>query len=77
MEFEEFLFLLQLSSGDRTQMVNAAFKVLDPTGDGVITTESLQRACSNLGVKMSEDDITSMVKEADPEGKGTIDFQGL
>ena len=57
-------------------MVNAAFKVLDPTGDGVITTETLQRAVSDLGVKISEDEIKSMVKEADPEGKGTIDFQG-
>ena len=77
MEFQEFLFLLQLTTCDQNKIVNAAFKVLDPTGDGVFSIESLKKACSNIGVEISEDEITTMVKEADPEGTGTLDFQGL
>ena len=56
--------------------MSQAFTVLDPTGKGVITAETLQQACANLGVKMSADEIKDMVAEADPEGKGTVDFQG-
>ena len=56
--------------------MSQAFTVLDPTGKGVITAETLQQACANLGVKMSTDEIKDMVAEADPEGKGTVDFQG-
>ena len=76
-EFQEFLFLLQLTCCDETKVADAAFKVLDPTGEGVITIDSLKKACTNIGVEISEDEITTLVKEADPEGTGALDFQGI
>lgn len=49
----------------------------DMDGDGVITTEELRSAMSKLmGEHMSRKEIDSIVKEADDNGDGTVDFEG-
>ena len=75
-EFEEFLLLLKLQNCDRDQLVKEAFKVLDPSGTGVITSESLEKVCADLNLNIPKEELTEMVAKADPEGKGTVDLQG-
>lgn len=46
-------------------------------GDGEITTEELRLAMTKLmGEHMSQREIDAIVKEADDNGDGTVDFEG-
>ncbi|KAI3365702.1 hypothetical protein L3Q82_010768 [Scortum barcoo] len=55
-----------------------AFKEFDMDGDGEITTAELRSAMTKLmGEHMSQREIDSIVKEADDNGDGTVDFEGL
>lgn len=49
----------------------------DMDGDGEITTEELRCAMIKLmGEHMSRREIDTIVKEADDNGDGTVDFEG-
>ncbi|KAA8581610.1 calcium-binding protein 5a [Etheostoma spectabile] len=53
-----------------------AFKEFDMDGDGEITTEELRLAMTKLmGEHMSRREIDAIVKEADDNGDGTVDFE--
>ncbi|KAM9715977.1 calcium-binding protein 5a [Menidia menidia] len=53
-----------------------AFKEFDMDGDGEITTEELRAAMTKLmGEHMSRREIDAIVKEADDNGDGTVDFE--
>ncbi|XP_043086933.1 calcium-binding protein 5a [Puntigrus tetrazona] len=53
-----------------------AFKEFDMDGDGSITTEELRSAMSKLlGEHMSHREIDAVVREADDNGDGTVDFE--
>lgn len=46
-------------------------------GDGEITTDELRLAMTKLmGQHMSRREIDDIVKEADDNGDGTVDFEG-
>lgn len=46
-------------------------------GDGEITTEELRLAMNKLmGEHMNRREIDAIVKEADNNGDGTVDFEG-
>jgi hypothetical protein len=46
-------------------------------GDGEITTEELRQAMTKLmGEHMAASEIDAIVKEADDNGDGTVDFEG-
>lgn len=47
-------------------------------GDGEITTDELRLAMTKLmGEHMSQREIDAIVKEADDNGDGTVDFEGV
>lgn len=47
-------------------------------GDGEITTEELRSAMIKLmGEHMTRREIDAIVKEADDNGDGTVDFEGM
>ncbi|KAG9333290.1 hypothetical protein JZ751_012877, partial [Albula glossodonta] len=53
-----------------------AFKEFDMDGDGEITTEELRCAMSKLlGEQMNKREIDDVVREADNNGDGTVDFE--
>ncbi|XP_072524191.1 calcium-binding protein 5a [Salminus brasiliensis] len=53
-----------------------AFKEFDMDGDGEITTEELRLAMGKLmGESMSGREIDAVVREADNNGDGTVDFE--
>ena len=76
-EFEEFLLLLKLQNCDPKQLVREAFKVLDPEDNGVITADSLQTVCADLGLDIPRDQMEDMVAQVDPEGTGQVHIQGM
>ena len=52
------------------------FAVFDNDGDGFISPAELRQVMMNLGEKLSEAEVDEMVREADIDGDGRIDYDG-
>ncbi|XP_065201055.1 calmodulin-A-like [Planococcus citri] len=75
-EFKEFLEMMskKLKSTDKDHELHEAFRVFDKNGDGFITADELKNVMCNLGEKLSDEEIDDMIKEADLNGDGKVDF---
>jgi len=49
--------------------------VFDSDGNGVISREELRKVMKNIGEDLTDQDLTDMIREADKNGDGVIDFQ--
>mmetsp|Transcript_44334 Transcript_44334/g.54293 ORF Transcript_44334/g.54293 Transcript_44334/m.54293 type:complete len:154 (-) Transcript_44334:237-698(-) len=58
---------------DPNQVVTA-FKIFDPDGTGKISAAELRTVMTNLGEKLTNEEVNAMLKEADPTNSGTIDY---
>lgn len=58
-------------------LYNFFSRVFDKNGDGFITADELKKVMTNLGEKLSDEEIDDMIKEADLNGDGKVDFKGL
>jgi calmodulin len=65
----------KLKDTDREDEIRQAFKVFDKDGNGYITSEELAQVMSNLGEKLSAGELREMMREADTNGDGRIDYQ--
>jgi len=54
-----------------------AFRVFDRDGNGVIDEKELRTTMKNLGENLSKNDVKAMIKAADKNGDGKIDYEGL
>ena len=52
------------------------FPVFDRDGDGFITTRELRHVMHNIGERLSDEELDNMMREADVNGDGKIDYQG-
>lgn len=52
------------------------FRVFDKDNNGVITSTELRRVMTNLGEKLSEEEVEDMIKEADIDGDGMVNYDG-
>lgn len=76
-EFNEFL---QMMSKQQKEDVSIdclldAFRIFDKDEDGFITVEELTRIMTSLGEKMAQKELNEMIKEADSDGDGLINYQ--
>ncbi|XP_065827890.1 calmodulin-like [Oscarella lobularis] len=73
-EFEEFLVMMskQMASDD---YIRAAFDAMDRNGDGYIDPIELKQVMENFGEQLSDDDVEEMIREADVDGDGRVDFE--
>ena len=51
-----------------------AFKTFDKEGQGRIPTAELRRVVTSLGERLTEEEADQMVKQADPESSGFVDY---
>lgn len=77
-EFSEFLTLMAKKMHDQDSEVElkAAFKVFDTDGNGTISRQELKQVMAKLGEKLSDADVDEMMKEADGNGDGQINYEG-
>lgn len=64
LKFVFSLFILQL------------FQVFDTNNDGFISETELSNAMKNLGESLTNEDLKSMIKAADLDGDGKINYNG-
>lgn len=76
-EFPEFLDLAFriIKSVDLASEVREAFRLFDKNGDGYISSEELKSILSNNGEKISDNELDAMIKDADIDGDGKINYE--
>ena len=63
------------SQDDLRSNLRPVFNKFDIDGSGSISTEELGRACKEIGLSLSPAHLDQMMKDADPNGNGTVDYE--
>ncbi|KXN82946.1 Calmodulin [Leucoagaricus sp. SymC.cos] len=80
-DFDEFVGLMAVrskatgSDPDEESDLREAFEYFDKNGDGSINVDELKIVMRNIGVYLTDEELDLMMKEADEDGNGVIDFQ--
>ncbi|GBM41432.1 Calmodulin [Araneus ventricosus] len=76
-EFDEFLSMMskKLQESDSETELHEAFRVFDKNGDGFISPGELRQVMTNLGEKLSDEEVEDMIKEADLDGDGLVNYK--
>ncbi|XP_076442309.1 neo-calmodulin-like [Babylonia areolata] len=51
-----------------------AFRIFDKEGNGMINTTELRHILTNLGEKLTEEEVDEMIREADITGEGQVNY---
>ncbi|KAM3145871.1 hypothetical protein pb186bvf_002166 [Paramecium bursaria] len=76
-DFPEFLALMarKMKEQDSEEELIEAFKVFDRDGNGLISAAELRHVMTNLGEKLTDDEVDEMIREADIDGDGHINYE--
>ncbi|EEA21351.1 hypothetical protein TMatcc_009247 [Talaromyces marneffei ATCC 18224] len=76
-DFDEFLTMMvhKGKATDEEAELRAAFEVFDQDGSGTISADEMRRVMKSIGEDLTDAEIEEMIKEADTDGDGTIDYQ--
>jgi len=74
-DFNEFIEMMVRRDAKVEEDVMHAFRVFDRDGDGYISVEELRLTMNNLGEPLTDQEVRSMIEEADLDGDGRINFQ--
>ncbi|KAJ1724025.1 hypothetical protein LPJ53_001662 [Coemansia erecta] len=76
-DFSEFLTLMarQTKNANEEDELREAFKVFDKDGNGFISREELRNVMTTLGEKLTQEEVTEMIREADVDGDGQINYE--
>jgi calmodulin len=69
------LMYKKTSDPDIEEEVISAFRVFDKNNKGLITVSDLKNIMTTLGDKLSEDEINTMIREADIDNNGNINYE--
>ncbi len=78
-DFKEFLGLMarKMRDNDSEEELIEAFKVFDRDGNGLISNVELQHVMTSLGENVTMDEVDEMIKEADLDGDGYINYEEI
>ena len=76
-DFPEFLTLMarKMKDTDSEEEILEAFKVFDKDGNGFISAAELRHVMTNLGEKLTDEEVDEMIREADVDGDGQINYE--
>ncbi|KAL7412519.1 hypothetical protein BDY24DRAFT_341722, partial [Mrakia frigida] len=75
-DFAEFLTMMsrKMRDVDSEEEIKEAFKVFDKDGNGFISAAELRHVMTNLGEKLTQSEVDEMIREADVDGDGQINY---
>jgi calmodulin len=75
-DFTEFLTMMarKLKDAESEDEIKEAFKVFDKDGNGLISAHELRHVMTNLGEKLTDEEVDEMIREADIDGDGEINY---
>ncbi|VAH90406.1 unnamed protein product [Triticum turgidum subsp. durum] len=76
-DFPEFLNLMarKMKDTDSEEELKEAFRVFDKDQNGFISAAELRHVMTNLGEKLTDDEVDEMIREADVDGDGQINYE--
>ncbi|KAF7377611.1 Calmodulin-like protein [Mycena sanguinolenta] len=77
-DFNEFLAMMakKFQDTDSEEEIRQAFAVFDKDGNGTISVTELQQVMRSLGEKLTDREVEEMIREADVDGDGEINYDG-
>ena len=60
---------------DSEEELKEAFKVFDKNGNGFTSAFELRHVMTNLGEKLTSEQVDQMIREADVDGDGQINYE--
>jgi len=78
LDFAEFLSMMakKMNDGDSEEEIKEAFRVFDKDGNGFISAAELRHVMTNLGEKLTDEEVDEMIREADIDGDGQVNYEG-
>jgi calmodulin len=75
-DFPEFLRLMarRMRDSDSAEELREAFRVFDKDQNGFISAAELRHVMTNLGERLTDAEVDEMVREADGDGDGSINY---
>ncbi|KAL8588877.1 hypothetical protein ACOMHN_051471 [Nucella lapillus] len=55
--------------------VREAFRLFDTEGDGFISSAELRDIMTSLGDRLTDQEVTEMILDADPQGDGRVNYE--
>ncbi|XP_030937370.1 calmodulin [Quercus robur] len=76
-DFSEFLNLMarKMKDTDSEEELREAFKVFDKDQNGFISAAELRHVMTNLGEKLTDEEVDEMIREADLDGDGQVNYE--
>jgi calmodulin len=77
-DFPEFLTMMarKMKDSDSEDEIKEAFRVFDKDGNGFISAAELRHVMTNLGEKLTDEEVDEMIREADIDGDGQVNYEG-
>ena len=66
----------KIKDTDTEEEIRDAFRIFDKDGNGLISANELKHIMANLGEKLTDEELDEMMREADTNGDGQIDYEG-
>ena len=60
---------------DSEEEIREAFRVFDKDGNGFISAAELRHVMTNLGEKLTEEEVGQLIGEVDTNGDGQVDYE--
>ena len=67
----------KMKDTDGEEELREAFRVFDKDGNGFISAAELRHVMTNLGEKLTDEEVDEMIKEADTDGDNRVSFSGI
>jgi len=61
---------------DKEEEIREAFRVFDRDGTGMISAAELRHVMTNIGEKLSDQEVDEMIREIDVDRDGQVNYEG-
>ena len=76
-DFPEFLTMMarKMKDTDSEEEIREALRVFDKDGNGYISAAELSHVLTNLGEKLTDEEVDEMIRKADIDGDRQVSYK--